>query len=134
MHSRQVAIVVGEYDPVIGCVAGTVGLELVGDCPLLTGHGRPRRWVAGRPPGAATGLLRARAGRACWSQPEPGGISWLPRPRPLPWSRGGASVNQARVVAGVNGGSRPWLCGLTDTACELELRQCTAGVVSIPLV
>ena len=42
MHLRVVAIVVREYDPVIGCVAGALGLELVEDCPPLTGHARPR--------------------------------------------------------------------------------------------
>jgi hypothetical protein len=82
MHSREVAIVVGEYDPVIGCVAGTVGLEIVAECPSLTGHGRPRRRVVGRPPGAYRGHELA---------------ALVP---------GGASVNEARV-AGVNGGSRP---------------------------
>ena len=45
---------------------------------------------------------------------------------------GGASVNEARV-AGV-GGVPAGHCGLTDTACELDLRQFTAGVVSTPLV
>jgi hypothetical protein len=78
-------MVVGEYDPVIGCVAGTVGLEIVAECPSLTGHGRPRRRVVGRPPGAATGLPRHEL------------AALVP---------GGASVNEARV-ADVNGGSRP---------------------------
>jgi hypothetical protein len=44
--------VVREYDPVIGCVAGTLGLELVEDCLSLTGHACPRWWVVVRPPGA----------------------------------------------------------------------------------
>jgi hypothetical protein len=52
---------------VIGCVAGTVGLEIMAECPSLTGHGRPRR--AGGGPAA-----RCRRGPTA-------GTSWLP------WSR-----------------------------------------------
>jgi catechol 2,3-dioxygenase-like lactoylglutathione lyase family enzyme len=56
-----VAIVVAEYDPAIDFFVGTLGFELVEDSPSLTNDGRPKRWVVVRPPGAATGLLLARA-------------------------------------------------------------------------
>jgi catechol 2,3-dioxygenase-like lactoylglutathione lyase family enzyme len=38
-----------------------LGFELVEDSPAVTNDGRPKRWVVVRPPGAATGLLLARA-------------------------------------------------------------------------
>jgi catechol 2,3-dioxygenase-like lactoylglutathione lyase family enzyme len=38
-----------------------LGFELVEDSPSLTNDGRPKRWVVVRPPGAATGILLARA-------------------------------------------------------------------------
>jgi catechol 2,3-dioxygenase-like lactoylglutathione lyase family enzyme len=54
--------VVREYDPAIGFFVGALGFELVEDSPALTtSGGRPKRWVVVRPPGAATGLLLARA-------------------------------------------------------------------------
>jgi predicted enzyme related to lactoylglutathione lyase len=56
-----VAIVVTEYDPAIEFFVGTLGFELVEDSPAVTNEGRPKRWVVVRPPGAATGLLLARA-------------------------------------------------------------------------
>jgi catechol 2,3-dioxygenase-like lactoylglutathione lyase family enzyme len=57
-----VAIVVREYDPAIDFFVGVLGFELVEDSPALTtSGGRPKRWVVVRPPGAATGLLLARA-------------------------------------------------------------------------
>ena len=37
------------------------GFELVEDSPALTNDGWPKRWVVVRPPGAATGVLLARA-------------------------------------------------------------------------
>jgi catechol 2,3-dioxygenase-like lactoylglutathione lyase family enzyme len=52
---------VDEYDPAISFFVGALGFELVEDSPSLTNDGRPRRWVVVRPPGAATGLLLARA-------------------------------------------------------------------------
>ena len=53
---------VREYDPAIGFFVGALGFELVEDSPALTtSGGRPKRWVVVRPPGAATGLLLARA-------------------------------------------------------------------------
>ena len=61
MHLGLIAIVVGEYDPAISFFVGALGFELVEDSPALTNDGRPKRWVVVRPPGAATGLLLARA-------------------------------------------------------------------------
>jgi catechol 2,3-dioxygenase-like lactoylglutathione lyase family enzyme len=61
VHLSLVAIVVREYDPAIDFFVGTLGFELVEDSPSLTNDGRPKRWVVVRPPGAATGLLLARA-------------------------------------------------------------------------
>jgi catechol 2,3-dioxygenase-like lactoylglutathione lyase family enzyme len=61
MHLSLVAIVVEEYDPAIEFFVGVLGFELLEDSPALTNDGRPKRWVVVRPPGAATGLLLARA-------------------------------------------------------------------------
>jgi catechol 2,3-dioxygenase-like lactoylglutathione lyase family enzyme len=61
VHLGLVAIVVSEYDPAISFFVGALGFELVEDSPALTNDGRPKRWVVVRPPGAATGLLLARA-------------------------------------------------------------------------
>ena len=62
MHLELIAVVVREYDPAIGFFVGALGFELVEDSPALTTSGaRPKRWVVVRPPGAATGLLLARA-------------------------------------------------------------------------
>ena len=52
---------VSEYDPAISFFVDALGFELVEDSPALTNDGRPKRWVVVRPPGAATGLLLARA-------------------------------------------------------------------------
>ncbi len=61
MHLGLVTIVVAEHDPAIEFFVGTLGFELVEDHPDLTNDGRPKRWVVVRPPGAATGVLLARA-------------------------------------------------------------------------
>ena len=61
MHLGLVAIVVSEYDPAIRFFTGALGFELIEDSPALTNDGRPKRWVVVRPPGAATGVLLARA-------------------------------------------------------------------------
>jgi len=61
MHLGLVAIVVAEYDPAIEFFVDVLGFELVEDSTALTTDGRPKRWVVVRPPGAATGLLLARA-------------------------------------------------------------------------
>jgi catechol 2,3-dioxygenase-like lactoylglutathione lyase family enzyme len=56
-----VALVVAEYDPAIEFFVGVLGFDLVEDSPASTNDGRPKRWVVVRPPGAATGILLARA-------------------------------------------------------------------------
>ena len=61
MHLGLIAIVVSEYDPAISFFVDVLGFELVEDSPARTNDGRPKRWVVVRPPGAATGLLLARA-------------------------------------------------------------------------
>ena len=61
VHLALVAVVVSEYDPAISFFVDVLGFELLEDSPALTNDGRPKRWVVVRPPGAATGLLLARA-------------------------------------------------------------------------
>jgi catechol 2,3-dioxygenase-like lactoylglutathione lyase family enzyme len=61
MHLEQVAVIVEEYDSAIDFFVRCLGFELVEDSPATTNDGRPKRWVVVRPPGAATGLLLARA-------------------------------------------------------------------------
>lgn len=61
MHLNLVALVVNDYDQAIDFFVGVLGFELAEDSPSLTNDGRPKRWVVVRPPGAATGLLLARA-------------------------------------------------------------------------
>jgi catechol 2,3-dioxygenase-like lactoylglutathione lyase family enzyme len=61
VHLDLVALVVADYDQAISFFVGTLGFELVEDSPALTNDGRAKRWVVVRPPGAATGLLLARA-------------------------------------------------------------------------
>jgi catechol 2,3-dioxygenase-like lactoylglutathione lyase family enzyme len=56
-----VAIVVDDYDQAIAFFVNALGFELIEDSPSLTNDGRPKRWVVVRPPGAATGILLARA-------------------------------------------------------------------------
>lgn len=61
MHIDLIAIVVEEYDPAIEFFVNVLGFELVEDSPAETTDGRAKRWVVVRPPGAATGVLLARA-------------------------------------------------------------------------
>ena len=61
MQVDLVTIVVAEYDPAIAFFTEVLGFELVEDSPSATNDGRPKRWVVVRPPGAATGVLLARA-------------------------------------------------------------------------
>jgi catechol 2,3-dioxygenase-like lactoylglutathione lyase family enzyme len=61
MHLEHIALIVDDYDEAIAFFAGVLGFELVEDSAALTNDGRPKRWVVVRPPGAATGLLLARA-------------------------------------------------------------------------
>ena len=60
-HLELVALVVREYEPAIDFFVRLLGFDLVEDEPSLTNDGRPKRWVVVRPPGAATGILLARA-------------------------------------------------------------------------
>lgn len=60
-HIELVTIVVEEYGPAIEFFVGVMGFELVEDTPSRTNDGRAKRWVVVRPPGAATGILLARA-------------------------------------------------------------------------
>ena len=61
MNIDLVAIVVHDYDPAIRFFVDVLGFDLVEDSPSTTDDGRPKRWVVVRPPGAATGILLARA-------------------------------------------------------------------------
>ena len=61
MHLELVAVIVEDYDSAIDFYVRSLGFELVEDSPSTTNTGRPKRWVVVRPPGAATGLLLARA-------------------------------------------------------------------------
>ena len=61
MRLELATIVVDEYDPAIEWFVDVLGFDLVEDSPALTNDGRAKRWVVVRPPGAATGILLARA-------------------------------------------------------------------------
>jgi catechol 2,3-dioxygenase-like lactoylglutathione lyase family enzyme len=62
MHLELVSVIVEDYDEAIDFFVRRIGFVLVEDSPATTTHGgRPKRWVVVRPPGAATGLLLARA-------------------------------------------------------------------------
>lgn len=61
MHVELVAIVVEDYDEAIAFFVEVLGFTLVEDQPATTNDGCAKRWVVVRPPGAATGLLLARA-------------------------------------------------------------------------
>ena len=62
MHLGLTAIVVRDYDEAIAFFTSALGFELTEDSAALsTRTGAPKRWVVVRPPGAATGLLLARA-------------------------------------------------------------------------
>ena len=56
-----VTVLVSDYDPAIVFFVDVLGFDLVEDSASLTGHGRPKRWVVVRPPGAETGIVLARA-------------------------------------------------------------------------
>ncbi len=76
VHLGLMALVVSEYDPAISFFVDVLGFELVEDSPALTNDGRPKRWVVVRPPGAATGLLLARADgddQAAWAGKQAAG-------------------------------------------------------------
>ena len=61
MHLEHVALLVDDYDAAIRFFVDVLEFELVEDSPSLTNDGRPKRWVAVRPPGAQSGLLLAKA-------------------------------------------------------------------------
>jgi catechol 2,3-dioxygenase-like lactoylglutathione lyase family enzyme len=61
VHLELVSVIVEEHDAAIDFFVRCLGFELVEDAPARTNDGRPKRWVVVRPPGAATGLLLARA-------------------------------------------------------------------------
>src|SRR3954452_12454697 len=61
MQLELVSLVVDDYDVAIAFFTAVLGFALVGDAPSTTNDGRPKRWVVVRPPGAATGILLARA-------------------------------------------------------------------------
>jgi catechol 2,3-dioxygenase-like lactoylglutathione lyase family enzyme len=61
VHIEQVALIVDDHDRAIRFYVDVLGFELVDDSPAQTNDGRPKRWVVVRPPGAATGVLLARA-------------------------------------------------------------------------
>lgn len=61
MQIELAAVIVRDYDEAIAFYVDALGFELVEDSPSLTNDGRPKRWVVVRPPGAATGILLARA-------------------------------------------------------------------------
>src|SRR5918998_6405045 len=62
MQLELVSVIVEDYDEAIRFFVSRLGFELVEDSPATTTRGgRPKRWVVVRPPGAATGILLARA-------------------------------------------------------------------------
>lgn len=61
MELELVSVIVPDYDEAIRFYVDVLGFELVEDSPAMTNAGQPKRWVVVRPPGAATGLLLARA-------------------------------------------------------------------------
>jgi catechol 2,3-dioxygenase-like lactoylglutathione lyase family enzyme len=60
-HLQLTAIIVEDYDEAIDFFTQALGFELAEDSPSQTNDGRPKRWVVVRLPGAATGILLARA-------------------------------------------------------------------------
>ena len=61
MRLSLVSVVVEDYDAAIDFFVNAVGFELAEDSAATTTDGRTKRWVVVRPPGAATGVLLARA-------------------------------------------------------------------------
>ncbi len=146
VHLGLIAIVVIEYDPAISFFVDALGFELVEDSPALTNDGRPKRWVVVRPPGAATGLLLARAdgedqadivgkqaaGRvgfflhvedfdAAYARMASAGVQFLTAPRTEPYGH----IAVFRDIAGNKWGPhRSCGVGLTAHTCE---RKGTCG-------
>lgn len=61
MNLDLVSIIVEDYDAAIAWFTGVLGFAVIEDVPSLTNDGRAKRWVVVRPPGAATGILLAKA-------------------------------------------------------------------------
>jgi catechol 2,3-dioxygenase-like lactoylglutathione lyase family enzyme len=62
MYLEHVSVIVEDYDAAIAFFVDALGFELIEDSPALsTVTGEAKRWVVVRPPGAASGLLLARA-------------------------------------------------------------------------
>ncbi len=61
MRLSLVTVVVEDYDAAIDFFVAVLGFELAEDSAATMTDGRAKRWVVVRPPGAATGLLLARA-------------------------------------------------------------------------
>lgn len=62
MYLAHVSVIVEDYDAAIAFFVDALGFELIEDSPALsTVTGEAKRWVVVRPPGAASGLLLARA-------------------------------------------------------------------------
>jgi catechol 2,3-dioxygenase-like lactoylglutathione lyase family enzyme len=112
VHIELTAIIVDDYDRAIAFFVDALGFELDEDSEATTNDGRPKRWVVVRPPGAATGLLLARAdgdrqeravgdqfgGRvglflrvddfdAAWQRMTTHGVRFLSEPRDEPYGR-----------------------------------------------
>jgi len=60
-HLHLVSLIVDDYDAAIDFFVRVLRFDLIEDVPSTTNDGRPKRWVVVRPPGAATGILLARA-------------------------------------------------------------------------
>jgi catechol 2,3-dioxygenase-like lactoylglutathione lyase family enzyme len=60
-HLHLIAVIVDDYDGAIRFFVDILQFDLVEDVVSVTTDGRPKRWVVVRPPGAATGILLARA-------------------------------------------------------------------------
>jgi catechol 2,3-dioxygenase-like lactoylglutathione lyase family enzyme len=62
MYLAHVSVIVEDYDAAIAFFVDALGFQLIEDSPALsTVTGEAKRWVVVRPPGAASGLLLARA-------------------------------------------------------------------------
>lgn len=74
---QLVTLIVRDYQPAIDFFVNVLQFELAEDIPSLTNDGRPKRWVVVRPPGAATGILLARAD----------GVTFVTAPRVEPYGK-----------------------------------------------
>ena len=61
MRLDLVALIVHDYDSAIRFFVSALGFDLIEDKQATTNSGKPKRWVTVRPPGAATGILLAKA-------------------------------------------------------------------------